>query len=214
MARKPENLDGQRFGMLTVECITDQRNSYGRLLYKCRCDCGGERLATAANLKRGEITCCGCKYKQPRKDITGQRFGKLTAIKAVGRGKGKVSAYEWLCKCDCGNEIVVNVNSLTTGNTKSCGCWKIDKLKSLYQDGTAPCKLSESNNPRKSNTSGATGVWYDSSRGLWTAEIVFQRKKYMVGRYSEKEDAIKARKEAEERIFGEYLEHVTKNQID
>ena len=55
MARKPENLDGKRFNMLTVECITDQRNSYGRILYKCRCDCGGEKLATAANLKKGEV---------------------------------------------------------------------------------------------------------------------------------------------------------------
>ena len=54
MPRKPANLDGKRFGSLTVEHITDQRNSYGRLLYICRCDCGNTRLATAANLKRGE----------------------------------------------------------------------------------------------------------------------------------------------------------------
>lgn len=103
---------------------------------------------------------------------------------------------------------MVNVNALTTGNTKSCGCYKIEKLKSLYQDGTAPCKLSESKNPRKSNKSGTTGVWYDSTRGLWTAEIMFRNKKYMIGRYSEKVDAVEARKKAEERLFGEYLEEI------
>ena len=208
MVRKPANLDGQKFGMLTVECMTDQRNDYGQWLYKCHCDCGGERLVTAANLKRGSVTCCGCKYNQARKDITGKKFGKLTAIKPVGRRKEKYSSYDWLCKCDCGKEVVVNVNKLNTGNTKSCGCLRTEQVKSLYQDGTAPCKLSESKKPRKNNTSGVTGVWYDSSDRLWTAEIMFKRQKIVVGRYSNKEDAINARKKAEDRIFGEYLDEI------
>ena len=206
MPRKPENLNGKRFNMLTVECITDQRNNYGRILYKCRCDCGGERLATAANLKRGEIKDCGC-TRDPKKDISGQRFGKLTAVKAVGRGAGKMRSYNWLCMCDCGCETIVNVNALTSGRTKSCGCLKIEKVKSLYQDGTSPCKLNESKKqPRQSNTSGYTGVYYDNTRKLWVADIMFKKKKIYIGRFAKKEDAIRARKMSEERIFGEYLD--------
>ena len=52
-------------------------------------------------------------------DLTGQRFGKLTVIHRVENIGVKTA---WLCKCDCGNELVVISNSLRTGNTKSCGC--------------------------------------------------------------------------------------------
>lgn len=49
------------------------------------------------------------------KDLTGQKFERLTAIKYLGGRK-------WRCLCDCGNEIDVFTNNLTRGNTKSCGC--------------------------------------------------------------------------------------------
>ena len=51
------------------------------------------------------------------------KFGKLTAIKMVGRTKH----YQvlWLCRCDCGNEIVVTGTNLRSGASKSCGCYRI-----------------------------------------------------------------------------------------
>lgn len=53
-------------------------------------------------------------------DLTGQRFGKLIV---EGRVKNsKHNAAQWLCKCDCGKQIVTNSNNLRTGHTKSCGC--------------------------------------------------------------------------------------------
>lgn len=51
----------------------------------------------------------------PLKDLTGQKFSRLTPIKYLGSRK-------WRCKCDCGNIIDVFTNNLTRGNTKSCGC--------------------------------------------------------------------------------------------
>ena len=70
------------------------------------------------------------------KDITGQQFGYLTAIKPVGKNKHR--AMMWLCQCVCGKEVVKRGNSLTTGHVKSCGCKRkelIDKhrLKGLQQ---------------------------------------------------------------------------------
>lgn len=53
------------------------------------------------------------------KDITGQRFGRLTAIGPVGKNKKGVV---WLCRCDCGNTVTPLTNHLASGNTKSCGC--------------------------------------------------------------------------------------------
>lgn len=55
------------------------------------------------------------------KDLTGQRFHKLVALKCLGIKNHKS---QWLCMCDCGNSIVVASDKLKSGNTKSCGCLK------------------------------------------------------------------------------------------
>lgn len=55
------------------------------------------------------------------KDISGQKFNKLTAIKpAQYATHGKCT--KWLCKCECGNETVVSYTHLKAGHTQSCGC--------------------------------------------------------------------------------------------
>lgn len=58
------------------------------------------------------------------KDLTGQKFGRLTAVKFVGQSAEKRAL--WECLCDCGNTIIVPGKSLRTGNTKSCGCLNIE----------------------------------------------------------------------------------------
>ena len=52
-------------------------------------------------------------------DLTGQRFGRLLVIREAGRKNGHVA---WLCKCDCGNEVVINGAYLRNGKSQSCGC--------------------------------------------------------------------------------------------
>lgn len=53
------------------------------------------------------------------KDITGQRFGRLVALRPVGK---KRSFVVWLCACDCGNQTTVPSGLLLSKGTKSCGC--------------------------------------------------------------------------------------------
>lgn len=52
-------------------------------------------------------------------DITGRRFHRLVARHVEPNPH---RGTHWRCKCDCGAEVVVRLNSLTGGNTKSCGC--------------------------------------------------------------------------------------------
>lgn len=59
---------------------------------------------------------------RPQRDLTGQRFGRLVAVHAVDRPEGKNSGTFWLCKCDCGNDLVTRSTSLLAGLTASCGC--------------------------------------------------------------------------------------------
>lgn len=54
-------------------------------------------------------------------DITGQRFGKLTALEKLPKQEG-VEAAVWRCRCDCGNETTAQGPSLRSGKKISCGC--------------------------------------------------------------------------------------------
>ena len=56
----------------------------------------------------------------------------------------------------------------------------------------------------KNNTSGVTGVHFDSERGLWVAQIMFQHNAYLLGRFKYNREAIKARRAGEDKYFGEY----------
>lgn len=54
-------------------------------------------------------------------DLTGQRFGRLTALKYVGDRK-------WLFKCDCGKEKIIRAADVKSGRTQSCGCYMIERI--------------------------------------------------------------------------------------
>lgn len=66
------------------------------------------------------------------KDITGQKFGRLTVIKLdhiVIKKHGTVSY--WLCKCDCGNEKIIRKDHITGNKILSCGCLQKEKASEI-----------------------------------------------------------------------------------
>ena len=231
-------------------------------------------------------------------DLTKQKFTRLTVIKRAEdhvqpNGRHRV---QWLCKCDCGNEVIVDGDNLRTSHTKSCGCYNAessskrnkkyntydlsndygigyttknekfyfdledyDKIKDCYwriaKDGyietdvtnreTKKSKrllmhrliLNPSSNMdvdhiggrdtrndnrkinlrvcthqenifncglSKNNTSGVTGVCWDKRYNKWLATITYNGKHIHLGYFDTFEDAVKTRKTAEEKYFGEY----------
>jgi hypothetical protein len=62
-------------------------------------------------------------YEAPCFRLEGERFGRLTVVKKVGKSVG-CNGVQWLCRCDCGGEKVVGSVLLRRGKTKSCGCLK------------------------------------------------------------------------------------------
>lgn len=226
------------------------------------------------------------------KNLVGQRFGKLIVIKRVDdfvRPSGKKDV-QYLCKCDCGNDVVTKGYNLLHKNKQSCGCthslyhnvkntydlsqeygigyttntnkefyfdlddydliknicwWEdangyiVSKDKLLHRIIMSPdkgevvdhinhnkfdnrkcnlrnCAKAQNNintGLRIDNTSGYKGVTYRQDRSKWCATIRFEGKTYYLGLYTNKYDAIKARKEAEEKFFGEwsYQNSITKN---
>ena len=61
------------------------------------------------------------------KDLVGQKFGRLKVIRR--EGSTKEGRAQWLCKCECGREIVVGGTLLRRGFTKSCGCYRSELMK-------------------------------------------------------------------------------------
>ena len=59
-----------------------------------------------------------------RQDLTGQRFGRLMVCCEIEKIQSNKKRHYWLCRCDCGNEKVVEESHLKTGHTKSCGCYR------------------------------------------------------------------------------------------
>ena len=118
------NLSGNKYGRLTVVSICDYKKN-GKIVYKCKCDCGKEIDVVGARLKNGNTKSCGCLSKEVasecnRVDLTGQRFGRLVAMYECGRNKN--NKILWKCQCDCGNTTTSIVSSLKSGKKKSCGC--------------------------------------------------------------------------------------------
>lgn len=67
------------------------------------------------------------------KDLTGQRFGRLTVLREGNRiidgGYAMSHKARWICRCTCGNETVVLGENLRQGNTRSCGCLGAEKRR-------------------------------------------------------------------------------------
>ncbi len=62
-------------------------------------------------------------------NLVGKKFGRLLVI---GKAEPLNGHTRWHCKCDCGNECIVQGSSLKSGNTQSCGCYKVENAKKLY----------------------------------------------------------------------------------
>lgn len=126
------DLSGQRFGRLIAVKRVD--NIGNNAAWLCKCDCGNDTIVRASYLRFGSTKSCGCARDEVmnRKktiDLAGRKYGKLLVLKQAGyNGQGGAL---WLCKCDCGNEKVVDAHALRRGKTKSCGCLHKEKMTKM-----------------------------------------------------------------------------------
>lgn len=140
-------------------------------------------------------------------DLTGQRCGKLTVLRPAENVGGRTA---WVCRCDCGQETIVQTASLQSSHTKSCGCLRFAALNQLrsrltYVDGTCVEEIIKNKKMRRNNTSGATGVEWMPCRRRWKASICFKGKIYFLGYYYSFENAVKARKQAEKDLHDKFF---------
>lgn len=142
-------------------------------------------------------------------NLIGQRFGMLVVIEYTEERLGR--NVKWLCKCDCGKETTVAGSNLKRGNVASCGRLGLTKFKTFIENdtiekGTRITTLKPDRLIRKDNKSGVTGVCWNKKINAWTVQLVYKGERVFYKNFANKQDAINARKEAEDKYFKPILE--------
>lgn len=152
------DLTGKQFNHLTVISRADNNvlpSGLKEPMWNCLCDCGNTTVVRGAFLRSGHTGSCGCHQTGDNfVDHTGHRFNHLTVIRRVEneiQPNGNTIP-RYLCKCDCGNEIVTRGSSLLDGHTKSCGCRKKqlrikDMIGQKFGKLTVVSRADDYNNP-------------------------------------------------------------------
>lgn len=124
------DLTGRSFGELTV--IKRVENKGKKPQWLCKCSCGKEIIVLGASLRDGVTKSCG-HLKNKFEDLTGKTFGRLTVLAPTDKRDSNRNVI-FKCICNCGKEVEVSGHRLKQGNTKSCGCLNLDRVKELGQN--------------------------------------------------------------------------------
>ena len=149
-------------------------------------------------------------------DLIGKRFGLLRVV-----GNSSREGYV-VCWCDCGTFKDIRATSLTKKKdpTRSCGCLQREIVSTVGRTTISSNSKEQVENNRKfrtnfgsiscekpkNNTSGHKGVSWNKSHGKWQAYIGVHHKCIKLGYFTDIEEAIKARMEAEEKYFKPLIE--------
>lgn len=115
-----------RYGNLKiVKEVESRRTKSGELkrTFQVKCDCGKTKDVKLSDLRSGKTKSCGCLMiatnSKPRKKLK-KKYNRLTLVREIERTNPKYRKF--LTLCDCGNYLEVELDRVTKGNTKSCGC--------------------------------------------------------------------------------------------
>lgn len=129
--QKYQYLIGEKINKWTVLELKRNPKKYKEVFAVCICECGTIVDVNIYNLINNKTKDCGCGRKKMlsetrSKNLVGQRFGKLVVVTQLPESN-KFNRRQYICKCDCGNEVVAVGSNLSDGRILSCGC-----LRSQY----------------------------------------------------------------------------------
>lgn len=141
-------------------------------------------------------------------DYVDKRFNHLTLIKNLNK-LDKHNSKLALFKCDCGNIKELVFTQVLNDKTKSCGCKNKGQYSNLTLESVKNKKIEfYKNNTQKNNTTGYTGISYINNK--YRVRLQTNHKSKHIGYFNNLQDAIKARKTAEEKYFKPILEKYDK----
>lgn len=114
---------------------SEERSKDGSKQWEFECVCGNKILEVPRIVINGAKRSCGCIKRRDPVEIEkriGEKYGRLTILNVEydeSKRRNKV-----VCKCDCGNITKLFLYQLTSGTTKSCGCFRTESLSSRKKD--------------------------------------------------------------------------------
>jgi hypothetical protein len=133
MGRKAADYTGQRFNMLTAVRNTGEKLCRG-FLWEWKCDCGNLHVSLPGHVVSGSTKSCGC-YRDAKSAIaSGEKYGRLTAVRKTA--EKYFNAYKWEFLCDCGKTVLLAASHVM-GTQRSCGCSKLESKPSLSHGHSA-----------------------------------------------------------------------------
>lgn len=225
---KHEDLIGKRFGRLTIKNMIRQGKT---IFYECLCDCGAKKVVRKGDITRGNIKSCGC-LSRDRAKLLNKKHNKWKFVGdiAIGTTSTGIDFYIDLADYEKCKDICWFGNYDRHTNSYYIYGTQNNKKISLHQfllgkkDGFVidhknhntidnrrknlrMVTLSENAMNQKiksNNTSGAKGVRWHKATQKWQVGIGVGKKQIYLGVYENFEDAVKVRKDAEIKYFGEY----------
>ena len=139
--RAADTPTGTQFGRLVTSGRSRRRDGY--IEWECSCLCGKRKWVNKGNLLNGYSKSCGCLQRERTSaasliNISGKKFGRLTVLERTERRRGCVY---WLCRCECGQEKLVDGKHLRHGGTRSCGCLERESRGKVQRLKLAGCKF-------------------------------------------------------------------------
>jgi hypothetical protein len=160
--RGGNSIAGRSFGRLIPMTIgTPARD--GRVRWLCSCACGRTTEVREKDLRSGNTQSCGCVMRKAVDDLSGQRFGRWTAVALESVESGRVT--RWVCVCDCGEFDAVQSGNLKSGHSTSCGCYSSERATTHGKCWT-PEYLSWGGMIQRCGNPKATGYEFYGGRGI------------------------------------------------
>lgn len=208
--------------------LTRQGERYAQWL--CCCNCGSDKkfIVRGSYLRNGSKISCGCtkregKYGRPKLgnkvDLSGQYGIGWTSNTNEEfyfdlEDYDIIKEYTWYAFMDGSTKALAawdNKKQSRISMHQLLGCHRYDHADrnelNNRKENLRLCTIQENrinSSKRSDNTSGFIGVNYNKNDQMWWAKISINKKETLVGRYTNKEDAIIARLKAEKKHYGEF----------
>lgn len=232
MATNFKDITGKKFGYLTALYVSGH-DSKNRILWHCKCDCGNEIDVLGSYLRTGSRDNCGCitrerhskaRIKTNTYDIESKEYGIGYTLKGEQfyfdiEDYDLIKNYCWRLRKDgyldakkrdssgkrilmhdliFGDKYIDHINHFRNDNRKqNLRKPDIDCASSFDTCNQMNKELQSNNN------SSVAGVYWHKIDSIWESYIDKDNQRIYLGRYKDFDKAVKARKEAEEKYFGE-----------
>jgi hypothetical protein len=227
-----KDLTNKMFGRWLIIKRKDN-NKKGRAMWLCECQCENktQRIILGSNLIQGKSKSCGCLQKEIASDINKiikKKYNTYDLSGDLGVGytfKGeefyfdledydKIKDYCWMINKQgyvvtyINNHQVKFHNFINDNTNPECVYDHKNHIKHDNQKNNLRLGNQQQNSMNKvkpiNNTSSVVGVTWHKRQQKWNARIGYKNKLIYLGSYIKFDDAVKARKEAEDKYYGEY----------